>query len=119
MNVQRSDRIASQVKNITGELLLTHMGDPIFKIVTITVVKMSPDLKYAKIYYSVLGDEKQKKAVTNALKKAQGHIRAEIGHKLSLRVVPEISFFYDETEDYADHINKLLKKIKSGPEFEQ
>ncbi|HPN33215.1 MAG TPA: 30S ribosome-binding factor RbfA [bacterium] len=111
MNYKRADRVAAQILADVSQIILREMADPDMGFMTITRVKVTDDLRLAKIYYSVLGDEAEQKKATEALHKAQGHIRAELGHRLSLRFVPELVFYYDDTAAYADHINRILNKI--------
>ena len=74
-------------------------------------MEVTPDLRYAKIYYSVLGDEKEKKSTQIALKNATGFMKGLIGDRLKLRFTPELAFVVDKTIEYHDKINKLLEKI--------
>ncbi len=111
MNYRRADRVAAQILADVSQIILREIADPDMGFMTITKVKVTDDLRHAKIYYSVLGDEAKQKKATEALQKAHGHIRAELGHRLSLRFVPELAFYYDDTAAYADHINQILNKI--------
>jgi len=113
MNYKRSDRIASLIKEETSKILLTELRDPSFGFVTITRVRMTDDLRHAKIYYSVLGDDSKKQAAQEALENATGLFRSEIGRRIKIRHTPSIRFFYDDSTEYADHIESLLKKINS------
>ncbi|NLP12641.1 30S ribosome-binding factor RbfA [bacterium] len=111
MNYKRADRVAAQILVDVSQIILHEMADPNMGFMTITKVKVTDDLRLAKIYYSVLGDEDIQEKATEALHKAHGHIRAELGHRLSLRFVPELAFYYDDTAAYADRINRILDKI--------
>lgn len=116
MNYKRADRVASQIMSELGIMLLQELRDPDFGFMTITKVKVTDDLRHAKIYYSVLGDESVQKTAHAALQKAKGFIRSEIGHRMQLRYVPELAFYYDDTVAYADHINQIINKIHKQDE---
>ncbi len=112
MHYKRSERVAALIHEEIGKMLLTEMKDPDISQVTVTKVEMTDDLRYAKIYYSVLGDDAKKEASKKALERSQGFIRSAIGRRIKIRFAPEITFVYDDTAAYADHIEQLLKKIK-------
>jgi ribosome-binding factor A len=77
---------------------------------------MSPDLRVARIYYSVLGDADARKRTLEGLHAATGFIRRELGHQLRLRVTPELVFEYDESVEYGAHIEEVLQQIhKNAP----
>jgi len=111
MNYKRSDRVAAQILTEVSLIILQGLRNPALGFMTITKVKVSDDLRHAKIFYSVLGDANQLKLTREALDKAMGHIRGELGHRLQLRYVPELVFYYDDTTAYADHINQILHEI--------
>lgn len=94
-------------------MLVSELKDPAFGFITITKVRLTDDLRYAKIYYSVYGDAQKKVASAKALERANGHIRTELGRRLKIRFVPSLTFVFDDTIEYADHIERLLKKMKT------
>lgn len=112
MHYKRSDRISAFIQEEVSKMLLNELKDPAVGFVTVTKVNVTDDLKYAKIYYSVLGDDDKKQESAAALKRATGHIRTELGRRLKIRFVPEIRFVYDDTTEYANHIENLLNKIR-------
>lgn len=112
MHYKRADRVAAVIQEEVGKMLLTDMKDPDVSMITVTKVDVTDDLRYAKIYYSVLGDDGKRKLAEKALGRARGYVRTEIGRRLPIRFAPEIKFVYDDTAAYADHIEQLLKKIK-------
>jgi ribosome-binding factor A len=114
MAVPRSQRVAEEIKQTVGELLLFGAKDPALQPVTVTQVKVSRDLRHATILYSVLGDDEVKEKAHEAVQRAQPFVRSEIAQKLRLRYVPEIRFEYDDTSDYAAHIAEILQKIKKN-----
>ncbi len=108
MSHTRKERVAEQIKQEIGNLLVRDVKDPDLNMVTITKAQMSPDLRYAKIYYSVMKD---KELAAAALERAGAFLRVEIGKRIKLRYVPELQFIYDDSGEYADHIESLLRKI--------
>jgi len=111
MKYKRSTRIAELIKREISVLITEKIKDPGVKTVSITHVRVSDDLKIARIYYRVLGDDQSRENAKQGLERANKFIRAEIGHRIELRYVPEVQFFYDSGMDDALHIEMLLKKI--------
>jgi len=109
---RRTDRIAEAVKRFMGELVQSQLKDPRLKeFITITKVEVTPDLRLAKIFYSVLGNDKAKKTVAHGLKSAKAYMRRQIADALELRYAPDIMFCPDKTFEYSDRIDKILGKI--------
>ena len=81
-------------------------------MVTITAVKMSRDLRIAKVYFSTYGGKTNKDKVIKGFQNAFGYIKRSLGNQLGLRYMPDLKFFYDESFDYGSHIDKVLKSIK-------
>jgi ribosome-binding factor A len=108
---RRSQRVASQIKSEISWLIEHSLRDPDKGFITVTKVRLSPDLKIASIYYSVLGEEKEREASNEALSRAKSFLKRELGDRISLRVVPELRFFYDDSLDYSNKISNLLNKI--------
>ncbi len=96
-----------------GSIIQLEMRDPRFKMITITEVKVSDDLSYAKIYFSAIADDAQRIEMAKALNHAQGFFRAKLGERMDMKYVPQVKFYYDETIAYADKIEQLFKEIKS------
>ena len=91
-------------------IFLYKMQDPALSLLTITNVKVSPDLKSAKIYLSVF--EKEKRAIVlEKVKSSTGYIRSELAHRVRIKFVPELNFYIDDTIDYVEKIEGLIKKI--------
>jgi len=111
MNYKRSDRLAAVIQEEMSNVLLHGTKDPAFGFITITKVKVTDDNRHAKIYYSVLGDEKKKQESQEALERAKGFFRSELGHRIRIRFVPTVTFVYDDSTEYADHIEQLIKQI--------
>ncbi|MBX7137884.1 MAG: 30S ribosome-binding factor RbfA [Oligoflexia bacterium] len=92
---------------------LARTADPRFSLVTITSVVVSPDLRHAKIYWLVTGDEERRAEVKEAFESAAGMFRRAIGAELGLRFVPEIRFYYDDTLDTAEEVERLFARINA------
>jgi len=114
MHYKRSDRVAAFIREEVSTMLLSELKDPAVKSITITKTRVTDDLRHAKIYYSVLGEAEKKAESAKALDRATGFIRTELGRRLKIRFVPSITFLFDDTTEYADHIEHLLKKIKEN-----
>ncbi len=108
---KRAERVGDLIKEEISRIIQYELKDPGIGFVTVTQVRLSDDLKHAKIFYSVLGDEEAKKESSSALKRACGFIQHEVGRKLRLRYTPEIYFMFDPSVEYGAHIETLIKKI--------
>ena len=114
MEYKRSDRVADLLQKEIADLVLRRVKDPRLANITITGVKISDDLKHARVFYCVMGGSEGEDAKKNAaagLQKAKGFIRLELGRRLSLRYVPELGFDYDASFEYGDKIERLLKEL--------
>lgn len=96
-----------------AEALERAVKDPDLGFVTITDVKVTPDLQHAKIYYTVFGSEAEKKQSTEIIENNKGLIRREVGRGLSIRLTPTIEFVSDEIPVIAAHLNDLLTEAKN------
>lgn len=107
----RPERVAQMVQELLGEIFARGMRDPRIGLVTITGVKMSPDLREARVYWTVHGDPEQRKQTGQGLEKARGFLRHEIGTQLKLRVTPHLMFTYDEAIDRGERIEQLIRQV--------
>ncbi|HHW48606.1 MAG TPA: 30S ribosome-binding factor RbfA [Clostridiaceae bacterium] len=115
--VDRINRISEEIKKIISDIILTELKDPrLPQLVSITGVDVTKDLKYAKVYVSVLGSDEVKKNAIDALKSASGYIRREIGHRMKIRYIPEIIFKLDNSIEHGDYIFRLIDKTMKGSE---
>ena len=94
---RRTDRVGSLLQRELGELILKKFNDSIMSLVTITGVDIVPDLKTAKVYYSVLGKEKEKEEAKRVLVQSTGFLQGEIARSLKLRYTPKLTFHLDES----------------------
>jgi ribosome-binding factor A len=108
---KRSARLQEVILEEISKLIQAGLKDPRIGFVTVTHVVLSDNLKYAKVYVSVLGTEKQKSETLVGLISAGGHIRSHLGKILHLRKVPELAFIHDDSTEYADRIARLLHQI--------
>ncbi len=106
----RIDKLEHLVKEEVSMIFLYKLQDPAFGLLTVTNVKMSPDLKIAKIYISVFEKEKRE-AVLEKIRDKTGFIRTELAHRIRIKFIPELKFFIDDTLDYVEKIEGLIKKI--------
>jgi len=107
----RPERVGQMVQQLLGELFARGMRDPRIGFVTITGVKMSPDLRDARVYYAVHGDAEQRKHTQKGLENARGFLRREIAANLRLRITPELHFSYDEAIDRGERIEQLIRQV--------
>lgn len=111
MDTIRQQKVASLIKRDTGEIL-THNAPQYLpgKMLTVTTVRVSPDLSFAKVYVSIFPSD-DLKADINALKKHEKAVRGLLGKRVKnqLRIVPEIAFYVDDSQDHAERIDELLK----------
>lgn len=109
----RADRVSGLIQEILSNLLKKDIHDPRLEMVTITNVKMSRDLRLARIYFSIYGDKNKAEAAADGFESARGFIKRSLARRLGLRYMPDLTFFYDESFDYGTHIEELLKSITS------
>ena len=112
MGIQRAQKVAEAIQKEISTLIIKGLKDPRIGFVTITAVDASSDLSLAKVFFTVIGDEKARSDTAAGLKSAIPFIRREIGKQLRLRIVPELVFHYDSSIDYGQHIESLLKEIQ-------
>ena len=111
MQYKRADRVGDLIKEEISQIIQQELKDPGIGFVTITGVELSDDLKHAKIFYSVLGDEEAKKESSSALRRACGFVQREMGRRLRLKYTPEIYFLFDPSVEYGAHIEMLIEKM--------
>jgi ribosome-binding factor A len=116
----RADRVSGLIQETLSDLLKKRIHDPRLQMATITKVKMSADLKLARIYFAIYGDDKKSEDAAKGFESARGFIKRILARKLGLRYMPDLKFFYDDSLDYGSHIDQLLEKIKTdnGPDYQ-
>ena len=119
MGGHRADQVGAQVREEIMQIIHRHLKDPRIGFASITEVRMSPDLRSARVRVSVLGDETEQKQTLAGLRSATGLIRHELGRRLeNLKVAPELRFELDPSIEYSVHISKRLRETlpESDPE---
>lgn len=109
----RPERVGDQIRKELSELIARQVHDPGIGFLTVTHVKMTPDLQNARVYYTVIGDDKARKDAERALGRASGFLRRQIGSRLRLRTVPELAFFYDESIERQDRIERIMLDLQA------
>jgi ribosome-binding factor A len=109
----RHERVAEEIKHELGIMVAGELKDPrIEGLVTITEVRVTPDLKHARVFVNVMGNEAEQKSTIRGLFAAVGYIRYELTERIQLRRAPEIHFTLDHSEEYGRRIDELLKLTK-------
>lgn len=109
---RRAERVAEAIRREASLLIEHQLKDPRIGFITITRATITEDLRNAVIYYSVLGEEKTKKLAQKGLASALPFMKKQIARSLKLRYAPDIKFKIDDTLDYAERIEGMLRKIK-------
>ncbi|MEX0828696.1 MAG: 30S ribosome-binding factor RbfA [Nitrospirales bacterium] len=109
--ISRATRVADQIRIEVAEILSRKIKDPRVHFVTVTEVKMTADLKIARVYVTTLDQENFDQHTAPGLKSAGGFIRKEVGRRLNLRYTPEIVFYRDTSAEYGHRIEKILDSL--------
>lgn len=107
----RPDRVADQIRKELSVLIAREVHDPGIGFLTITRVKVTPDLQQARVFYTTIGDAEARKDTARALGRATPFLRRQVGQRLRLRNVPELTFMYDESIEQQDRIEKIIQEI--------
>ncbi len=115
MGSDRMRRVDEAIREVIGEAVAADLKDPRVGFVTVTDVRTSADLRHARVYVSVLGDESERQASLDGLRSAHGFLQARVSSQLRLRRTPELIFSYDDTTDKAMRVGELLDaELPSG-----
>jgi len=106
----RPSRVSEEFREILAEEI-PKLKDPRVGFVTVTGVKVTPDLRHAIVFYTAMGDEKARRATAAGLRSATGHLRQVIGHQVRMKVLPDLEFAEDETIETAERIEELLRDL--------
>jgi ribosome-binding factor A len=109
----RTDRVASLIREEIGTLLSRRYQASEFGLVTVTDVQVTPDLRIAKVYVSIMGSEERKKATMKQLEADKKILRSALGSQIRIKFTPDIHFHLDETMDRVDKINRIIAQIHS------
>jgi ribosome-binding factor A len=115
-DVARARKLAERIKVLVAEALSSAVKDPDLGFVTITDVKVTPDLQHSTIYYTVYGSDEEKKQSAEIIERNRGLIRREVGHNLNIRLTPTVEFVLDEIPETAAHMNDLLAQARERDE---
>jgi len=111
---KRSVRVGDQLLKVAADLLLRKVNDPRVKGANLTGIQLSRDLKHARIFFSVIGNEQDARQVQKGLDSAKGFIKRELGIRMDLKYIPEVVFKHDPSLEEGDKMEKLFEKLKSG-----
>ncbi len=106
----RQRKMADRVKVIVAEMLESRIKDPRLGFVTVTGVRVTPDLREASVFYTVYGDDEARQATAAALASAKGVIRTEVGRQTGVKFTPTLDFILDAVPDTARHVEELLRQ---------
>jgi ribosome-binding factor A len=108
----RVERVAEQIREEVSQILSTEVSDPGIGLVTVTRVKVTPDLSLARIYWTSMGDAKQIKDTTKALARAASYVRHLLSTRMTLRRSPEVQFLFDRSVAAQDRVEQILHELK-------
>lgn len=107
---RRTERVGDVLRSELSKIISRRVSDPRVSLTTVSSVEMSPDLKYARVNVSVVGDESTRQASLDALRHASGYIRGQLARELKrLRNIPELRFELDRGAEYSQRISELLE----------
>ena len=113
---RRTDRVSDLLRAELSDLILREIKDPRIKLVTLTGVEVTSDLRRAVVRVSALGDDAQREAAVEALRHARGFLRTELSHRLRTRVTPELVFELDRGAEHSQKISDLLESLNGRDE---
>ena len=109
----RSERIAEEIRNEVSLMLAGELKDPrLAAPVIVTEVRLGAGMRTVRVFVRLAGDEAERATTLEGLQAAKGYVRHELVERLNLRRAPEVLFLVDESEEYGQHINDLLRKVK-------
>jgi len=112
MAKHRIDRISEEVKKVVSDIIRNDLNDPrISKLCSVVSAEVTPDLRYAKVFVSILGNDEDMKSTLKGLNSAAGFVRRELGRNIELRYSPEVIFELDRSIEHGAHISKLLNEV--------
>lgn len=109
--MDRTVRISEEMKREISSIIQGELKDPrLSRLISVTNVNVTKDLRYAKVFVSIMGNDEEKKNAIDGLKSAAGFIRREVGHRIQLRYTPEIQFELDNSIEHGAYISKLINE---------
>jgi ribosome-binding factor A len=110
----RPERLAEEIRNEVSLMLAGELKDPrLAGPVMVTEVRLTPDMRTVRVFVQLSGDQCERSEELRGLKAASGFVRHELVERLQLRRAPEVIFLLDESQEYGQHIDDLLRKVKS------
>ena len=109
----RPERVGDQIRSEVAGMLAREIHDPGIGFVTLTRVAVTPDLQQARVYYTSIGDDKARRESQRALERAAPYLRRQLGRRLRLRRAPELRFFFDESVENQDRIERILQELEA------
>ena len=109
---ERVERVSEACKEARSEIVHDELKDPRIGFITITAVELSVDLKKAKVWVSIYGTDEEGQRSLEVLKRAESHIRGELGKRLRLKYLPELAFKLDHTAEQSMRIERIIKEMK-------
>jgi ribosome-binding factor A len=106
--------MADLIREEVASFILNGIKDPRIGFVTITMVKVTPDLQTARVYYSTYGSDKEKQETAEGLEESKGQVRSHLARRMSARYTPKIEFFVDEGLEHSYRVQELLGKVSRG-----
>jgi ribosome-binding factor A len=110
----RPDRVGDQLRAELSTLLARDVHDPGIGFITLTRVNVSPDLQFARVYYTIIGDDRARVDTAKALERVAPFLRRELGRRLRLKRAPRLVFVFDESVGGQDRIERLLQEIHTS-----
>lgn len=115
--IDRTNRISEEMRKEISNIIQNELKDPrLPKFISVTSVNVTRDLRYAKVYVSVLGNDEDKKHAIQGLKSAAGFIRREVGHRIQMRYTPEVQFELDTSIEHGVYMTKLINETVKDSE---
>ncbi len=112
----KTKRIASEMTRVISQILLEEARDSLLKKITITGAEVAPDLSFAKVYFTSLISNMSHQDLEREMEEASPFIRKELAEKMDLRNTPKLKFVYDESIEYANNIERIIKEIHESDE---
>jgi ribosome-binding factor A len=110
---KRPSRVSEEFREVLAEEI-PKLKDPRVGFVTVTGVDVTPDLRRARVFYTVMGDERERKSTHAGLRSARGHLRQVLGNEVRLKFLPELEFEEDDTAQRVERLDELLRQIRQG-----
>src|ERR1700744_2098129 len=105
-------RVDEAMRAVLSDAIATDLKDPRIGFVTVTGVKTSPDLRHARVYVSVLGDDPTREGTLDGLRSAHGYLQRRLADELTLKHTPSLTFAYDESVDHGMRISSLVNELE-------